>query len=86
MNDNVTVDPNRPRLKRDWIGRKVRLCRRQENGVGRVFDAGTILIVEYSHGGLHLMTDGSTCPHCGLGQRFRIRGVLERNVDLLQED
>jgi hypothetical protein len=69
-----------PRLKRDWIGRKVRTRREIRNGLGSV-PAGTVMNVTDNRAGLALET--KKCDCCGV--RFYVRRVAEADVDLLPE-
>lgn len=71
-------DTDAPRLKRDWVGRKVRTRRELRNGMG-VIPAGTVAIVTYNRSGLSLSTD--PCGSCGV--RVLINRVPEHDVELL---
>jgi len=68
----------KPRLKRDWIGRKVRTLVELKNGYVRI-PAGTVMTVTYSRAGLSLESD--PCEHCGV--RASVNRVSERGVELL---
>lgn len=72
----------KPKLKRDWEGRYVRLRHRMEVKAGIIFEAGEVMRVERNHGGLSL-TGIRRCPHCERGFRHYIRGVREGDVELL---
>lgn len=74
----------KPKLKRDWVGRKVRLLRDIRTLGGKIMSAGTVMKVTRSYGGLHLKAD-KVCPHCGLGEEHRVKKVRERSVELLEE-
>lgn len=68
----------KPKLKRDWIGRKVRALRALSNG-NLAIPEGKILTVKRYWKGLTLVTDG--CPNCGV--RLFITRVSEHDVELL---
>ncbi len=75
---------NKPKLKRDWIGRRVRLLRKIETNGGSIFPAGTIMIVHDNHGGLRLKMEVQECKHCGLAIRHRtVKKIPESSVELL---
>lgn len=74
MSDSV----KKPKLKRDWKGRKVRTLRDLRNGWG-VIPAGTVFEVRENWAGLNLLGDRCTC--CGL--RASINRVPEHDVELL---
>jgi hypothetical protein len=74
------TDPVTPKLKRDWVGRKVRTTRELINGYVTI-PRGTVATVTGNHGGLSLSTDA--CATCGV--RCHIRKVSEFDVDLLPE-
>lgn len=74
----MSGDVETPRLKRDWVGRKVRTRRELRNGMG-IIPAGTVVTVTSNHSGLSLSTD--SCGSCGV--RVLISKVPERDVDLL---
>ncbi|KKN36053.1 hypothetical protein LCGC14_0777480 [marine sediment metagenome] len=76
----------KPKLKRDWIGRRVRALRALSHGRfvdGRshhmAIPEGKILTVTHSWNGLTLRTD--PCPSCGV--RLFITRVSEHDVELL---
>ncbi len=71
----------KPRLKRDWIGRKVRVRRTMVNGLMEI-PAGAIATVRKNLGGLDLTSE--PCPHCGI--KINIRKVKEFDVELLPLD
>ncbi len=75
----------RPRLKRDWVGRYVRLRQAIETQGGTVFRAGEVMHVYKNHAGLGLRAV-MDCPHCKRQYRMQITGVHEENVELLPED
>ena len=68
----------KPRLKRDWIGRKVRTLRELRNYWGMI-PAGTVCAVDDNHSGLRLATE--PCDHCGV--KIYISRVPESDVELL---
>lgn len=67
-----------PKLKRDWIGRKVRTKNVLRNG-NSIIPAGTELIVADNHSGLRLRSE--PCEHCGVS--IYITRVPESSVTLL---
>lgn len=71
----------RPRLKRDWVGRKVRLACTVVNRLQRV-PAGTVLTVTHNYGGLTLK--GEPCPHCGVA--VLLSKIPAAWVDLLPKE
>lgn len=71
----------KPKLKRDWVGRRVQTLIELRNGWG-VIPAGTVLMVDRNHAGLALISD--PCDHCGLA--VSIRRVPESAVELLPEE
>jgi hypothetical protein len=72
----------KPRLKRDWIGRYVRLLCRLEARGGQIFEEGEVMRVEDNHGGLTLEAVRA-CPYCRRLYRHRIRKVSMGAVILL---
>lgn len=72
------VDPKLPRLKRDWVGRRVRVKRELRNG-NMVVSPGAIATVTQFYRGLRL--ESEPCEHCGVG--VSITQVPEHAVDLL---
>lgn len=75
----------KPRLKRDWEGRHVRLRRTLETKGGEIFEPGEIMLVRRNHGGLHLSAVRE-CAECRRRHRGYIHGVSEHDVTLLPED
>lgn len=67
-----------PKLKRDWVGRRVRTRRELRSGMMQI-PADTILTVESNRSGLTLSTQ--PCEHCGV--RIFVRRVPESDVELL---
>lgn len=76
---------SRPRLKRGWEGRYVRLRHEVRTQGGAIFEAGEVMRVERNHGGLHLAAV-RRCEHCKRRSHYRVRGVRETEVELLPED
>ncbi len=68
----------KPKLKRDWIGRRVRALRALSNG-NLTVPPGKILTVARNWKGLELVSD--PCPHCGV--KIRITRVSVHSVELL---
>jgi hypothetical protein len=68
----------KPKLKRDWVGRKVKALRPLSTGRLAVPE-GKILTVTRNWKGLTLVTDG--CSNCGV--RIFITRVSEHDVELL---
>lgn len=75
---------NAPHLKRDWIGRHVRLTRQIETRGGIIFDVGEVLRVEGYYRGLSLEAI-HTCSHCTRRSRQTISRVPLHDVDLLPD-
>lgn len=71
-----------PALKRDWVGRRVRLLRQVVTKGGVIFEAGEVMVVTRSFGGLHLEAV-ALCRHCGRGRRESVKGIHENAVELL---
>jgi hypothetical protein len=74
----------KPKLKRDWKGRKVRLREEIQTKGGTIFPAGMVLNVVQNRSGLTLETV-MRCPTCEVSQRNWIKGVGEWKVELLPE-
>lgn len=74
-----------PRLKRDWIGRYVRLRQDHETNGGAIFEAGTVMHVEGYYRGLSLDAVRA-CPQCRLKYRHYITRVACADVELLPAD
>jgi hypothetical protein len=85
MTDEKTEVEKRPKLKRDWHGRHVRLLREIESEGGRIFDAGTVMKVTRNFGGLHLIAVAA-CKDCTLRFRHQVQGIPEADVELLPAD
>ena len=75
---------NQPKLKRDWIGRTVRLKRRMTTNGGKIFDAGAELLVTGYYKGLQLKKP-EICEHCHCGISHEIWRVSITEVELLPE-
>ena len=73
---------DKPKLKRDWEGRSVKLLREITTNGGRIFGAGTIMLVERNYNGLHL-AKREVCQHCGCGHEHKVNRVSESSVELL---
>lgn len=73
---------NKPRLKRDWIGRHVRLVADMNTKGGTLFKSGTIMEVVQNRGGLTLRTT-IQCKECNVGRYHYISKVNEYDVELL---
>lgn len=69
---------DRPKLKRDWVGLRVRARRDLKNAHG-IIAAGATLVVYGSHGGLKMTADRCDC----CGYRPSITGVSEDSVDIV---
>ena len=69
----------RPKLKRDWVGLKVKTLRKNQHHNGSI-PAGTEGIVQRNFGGLDI--EVAPCEHCGKG--FFIRKVPEKDVVLIK--
>ncbi len=68
----------KPKLKRDWVGRKVRALSALSSG-RLAIPEGRILTVQRNWKGLTLVTD--PCPSCGV--RIYITRVSVHSVELL---
>lgn len=77
--------PEKLKLKRDWIGRFVRLKQPLTNGAGVMFPENLIMKVTQNRGGLTLMMLDD-CEHCGLSFQRIIAAVPEWKVELLPKD
>ena len=75
----------RPRLKRDWIGRRVRLLRKMETVGGLMLPTGLVMKLEATWRGRFKLSVVRTCKHCGVGQRSSIARVRESDVELLED-
>ena len=75
----------KPKLKRDWVHRRVRLLRKLETKGGVIFEKDEVMVVHRNFGGLELTTL-TRCPKCERGHRHYIRKVHERDVELLPEE
>lgn len=75
----------RPKLKRDWIGRFVRLRKPMETAAGVFFEAGEVMEVYKYYRGLGLRTT-CCCSECSRRYRDRIDKVAIEDVLLLLED
>lgn len=73
-----------PKLRRDWIGRYVRLIRQIENGVRR-FPKGEIFRVRGAYDGFYLETV-RPCSACGNSRLESISRVPERDLEILPVD
>ncbi len=71
-----------PKLKRDWVGRHVRLLRQLQNAAGEVFEAGEVMKVYRNYAGLQLSATYE-CGECGARKHRRITKVCEENVQLM---
>lgn len=72
----------KPKFKREWKGRYVRLLSEIQNRGGDVFDSGAIMVVEKNYGGLHLRGT-IECKCCGGTIKRYLRRVDENSVELL---
>lgn len=73
-----------PKLKRDWIGRFVRIKRRYVTWHGKVFEAGEVLRVDRNYTGLHVHRQ----HRCAVCQAATIDAALipESYVELLPKE
>lgn len=74
----------KPKLKRDWIGRYVKLLYPMRTAGGTEFERGDIMRVTENRGGLNL-DSAVQCPLCQRRARAYIKGVSENAVLLLPE-
>ena len=72
----------KPRLKRDWVGRRVALRRKLVTRGGEIFEAGTVMVVKRNYGGLTLERE-ILCRTCSTRWRGTVKEVSEQGVDLL---
>lgn len=63
----ISCPPVPPKLRRDWIGAKVKLLRKFVLH-SKIVPEGTICFVEFAHCGADLTTD--PCPSCGVQVRI----------------
>jgi len=75
-----------PRLKRDWVGRYVRLRRDLETQDGVIFDAGEVMQVYKTYHGRMGLRALHRCEHCERRALSRITGVETYNLEILPED
>lgn len=76
------TDPTIPKLKRDWVGRYVRLKRQMQTGRGEIYEAGEVMRVTRNYGGLQL-TALYECRECGRRGQGHITKVHEESVELI---
>lgn len=76
----------KPKLKRDWVGRYVRLKEEIQTNGGVIFAVGEVMRVTRNFGGLQLETVGFKCKKCERGFRHRVTKVHEYSVSLLPPD
>lgn len=74
----------RPKLKRDWVGRKVELLRTLRTRGGVEFTEGTVMVVSNNRGSLSLRAE--TPNQFGYWAGRIIRRVSEYDVRLLPID
>lgn len=74
-------DAKKPRLKRDWVGRRVMVQRKLRNGYVSIL-AGTVMMVRRNYSGLQL--EGDHCGKCGIAPS--ITKVPEHDVRLLADE
>lgn len=72
----------KPRLKKDWVGRRVSLLRRVVTKGGVIFEPGTVMVVERNFGGLTLERE-ILCEACASRWKGGVVGVPERDVEIL---
>ncbi len=75
-------DPEIPKLKRDWVGRYVRLRHQKQTAGGEIFEAGEVMRVYRNYGGLWLEALFE-CTECARRVRGRIKKVQEYDVELI---
>ncbi len=76
------TEPSIPKLKRDWVGRYVRLKRQMRTGHGEIFEAGEVMLVTRNYGGLQL-SPLYDCKECGRRVQGWITKVWEQDVELV---
>ena len=72
----------RPKLKRDWIGLKMKSLRQIETRGGIIFPAGMTFEVTGNRGGLRLSAI-KVCRRCKMSYRHFVTGVSERDVVII---
>ncbi len=75
-----------PRLKRDWVGRYVKLRRDLETQGGVIFDAGEVMQVYKTYHGRMGLRALHRCEHCERRALSQITGVETYNLEILPED
>ncbi len=75
----------KPRLKKDWEGRYVRLLKEIETRGGIILDVGEVMEVMRNFGGLNLSAV-TQCENCNKHTRRYVTKVPEWNVELLPID
>lgn len=75
--------PEWPKLKRDWVGRRVRLCHKIETRGGTVFRKGRVMrVYKYYRGlGLEVLRSDAT----GTIREGSVTRVMPYEVELLPE-
>lgn len=74
---------NWPKLKRDCVGRSVRIARRIETRSGKIFDKGAIMKIVGSWRGRFVLEAVEICGLCKMGDAHRIGGVSVLDLELL---
>lgn len=62
--DTTTPKVEHPRLKREWVGRYVRLKHVTRNGAGTIFEKGEVLRVDRTYRGSMTVETIKKCEHC----------------------
>lgn len=75
----------KPKLKRDWVGRYVRLRITLETRGGIIFDKGEVMKVCKYYRGLGLRSL-YCCEHCRRKTRQDITGIPIHEVEILAKD
>lgn len=74
-----------PKLKSEWVGRRVRLLQTSTNVAGFVFPQGTVMEVTRNFGGVWLESL-FLCGSCSTGRKHAISKIPESRVELLPRD
>lgn len=75
----------KPKLKREWVRRYVKLLRQLETNGEVIFPAGEIMKVVRNHQGLTLK-GLHFCSLCAKAHRETIAGISENSVEMMPED
>lgn len=80
--DDLHQLPERPKLKRDWVNRTVKIKKQLQTNEGTIFDIGTDFLVMSYYRGLELKTI-EVCDACKGRRSTTISRVPLCDVELL---